>query len=86
MSSHAEVETKIQEAMLRISSVQGYETVLQEFFTDGVYSLVKGCILFVFTQKLMGMHPQISQQIADAYSRFLIEHFDPLDIICLLLE
>ena len=80
-----QVETKLVAAMALLNSVEQFQGVMTSMFEDGTYSLARGCVLWVFTHMMMDMHRDVAEALALAYTNFIQEHFDPMDVPALTL-
>lgn len=75
----------LNEALLIVKNGEQYVLLLKYMFKDKKYSLTRGYVLQVFTEKLVEFRPACAKEIRRLYNNFLYKNYHPLEFLSLFL-
>jgi hypothetical protein len=72
-------------ALQTVRTGEKYTHLLKVMFKDNRYTLSRGYVLQIFTEKLIESHPHLSREFRRLYNNFLYKNYHPLEFLTLFL-
>ena len=85
LSPHTDMMQEILEMISVIDSTHAYITMINHMFSDGIFTFFRGYVLKLFTENLIDTHTHIAHEIVEVYNKMIIDNYDPMEALLLIL-